>query len=229
MNITEKKKVEAIRARIHRLVDERKVAVSAIALRSGVEQGTVKALYDQKSFEKRTIGEATARKLEKGLDSLESSAGLVKRCPSCGKELPIGRFYADKHAAGGVRSACKECVKAQAKNRKAGKQKKPTAKHAEERKMNNNTENAMTAEMVKRVKAEDKPEVESKFMAPYFKLTQKQLDEVRAGEWDKLLLTPEKPKRAESVLSAVEALREEVAALRREVEAALVEMGCEIA
>ena len=225
MKITDKKREEAIRSRVHRLVDDHKVALSAIALRSGVEQGAVKALYNQNGVEKRKISEATAKKLDDGMDAIEAGLGLVKRCAACGKELPFGMFHADRNQKDGLRSACKECTKAQVKARKTRKQGK-TAQ--EEDKMNNNTENAITAETVRKVKAEDKREVESKFMAPYFKLTPKQLDEIRKGMWDKLLLTPEKPKRADSVLSAVEALRDEIAGLRREVEAVMIELGCEM-
>lgn len=211
--LSDKKTGEFVRKRVKRLVDERGVALSAIALRSGVEQGTVRVLYEQDGHKKQTIMRANAEKLEKGLDDLERSLGMVKRCTSCGKELPYGRFYFKSGAKDGIDAKCKDCCNSRAKKGKT---------------MNNGTENAITAETVRKVKAEDKRDVESKFMAPYFRLTPKQLDEVRKGMWDKLLLTPKVPERANSVLEAVEKLRAEVAELRREVETVMVEMGVEV-
>lgn len=219
MNIANKNRVAAIKKRISRLVDERNVSLSAVAMKSGVEQGTVRALYEQKEFSKRTISEATASKLEKGLDAQETSLGMVKRCVRCGKELPIGHFYANRSRKDGLGNECKECAN---KMVAESKRKRKAAS------MNNNTENAITAEIVRKVKAEDKRDVESKFMAPYFRLTPKQLDEIRKGVWDKLLLTPKVPERADSVLSSVEKLREEIAELRREVEIVIVEMGVDV-
>ncbi len=215
MNITEKKRVKAICVRIHRLIDDNGLSTSASTMRSGVEKGTVKALYEQKEFEKRTIAETTARKLDKGLDDCERSIGLVKRCNKCGNELPIGRFYANRRTGDGLDTICKECSKSHGKEKGVAK-------------VNNNTETAMTAEIVRRVKNEDKKDVESKFMAPYFGITPKQLDEVRRGTWDRLLYEPKQPKRADSVLASVEALRSEVSELRSEVRKALVSMGVDL-
>ena len=219
MNIAEKKRVSSIKDRIRRLVDERKIAVSSIAMKSGVEIGTIKALYENSEFSKRTIAESTAGKIEKGLDAVETSLGMVKRCTSCGKEYPIGWFHRDASKKDGLHSTCKPCTREQVARSK--RKKKRTD-------MNNNTEKAMTADIVRNVKAEDKRDVESKFMAPYFGITPKQLDEIRKGIWDKLLLTPKTPERADSVLQAVEMLRDEVAELRREVEAVLIEFGVEV-
>lgn len=223
MNISERKRVAAIGKRIRRLHDGKGVALSAIAMKSGVEQGTVKALYEQKEFSKRTIAESTAAKMEKGLDAQERALGMVKRCAKCGRELPYGQFHNDKCAKDGMRSACKECLKQAKKGPKKG-----SRQEREEKAVNNNTETAMTAEIVRRVREEDKRDVESKFMAPYFGITPKQLDEVRKGIWDKLLLTKKEPKRADTVLEAVEMLRGEVASLRREVEAVMLELGIEV-
>ena len=223
MKLVDKNREDAIRKRIRRLVDERNVAVSAIALKSGVEQGTVKALYAQEGVKKQRISDVTATKVEHGLDEQEKALGMVKRCCKCGKTLPVGRFGMNKTKRDGLQSECKECLNAIiAESRRRNKDKK------KEKHMNNNTEKAMTAEIVRKVKAEDKPDVESKFMAPYFAISVKQLDEVRSGSWDSLLLTPKVPKRADSVLEAVELLRGEVAGLRREVEAVMVELGIEI-
>ena len=65
-------------------------------------------------------------------------------------------------------------------------------------------------------------------MAPYFGITPKQLDEIRKGQWNNLLYTPKKPEPANTVLASVESLRAEVAGLRREIEAVLIELGIEI-
>ena len=220
MNVCSKKREDFIRKRIRRLVDERGIALSAIALRANIEQGTVKALYEQQGISKQKVVDKTAEKLEKALDSIEMSQGMVKRCTSCGRELPFGKFHSHAQKHDGLNSVCKECRKKEYK--KAGMAEK------KERVVNNNSETAVTAAIVQRVKDEDKRDVESKYMAPYFKLTPKQLDEIRKGLWDKLLLTPKKPERADSVLSAVEALRGEVAELRREVEMVMLELGIEV-
>lgn len=220
MNLSDKAREDNIRKRICRLVDEKKVALSAIAVKAHVETGTVRALYEQKGVSKQKISESNARKLEAALDEQETALGMLKRCNACGKTLPVGRFSANRTMGDGLQSNCKECARA-----KRGEQKAKKARR--EKKVNNNTENAITAETVRKVKAEDKRDVESKFMAPYFGLTPKQLDEIRKGIWDKLLLTPKVPKRADSVLEAVEMLRGEVAELRREVEAVMVEFGIE--
>lgn len=222
-NLAEKRIEDSIRRRIKCLADERKVALSAIALKSGVDQGAVKALYEQDGITKKRISGKTAEKLEAGLDAMERSLGMVKRCSSCGTVLPYGRFYTDKNSKDGLRARCKQCFKEEARERE---RKDKATKGAKS--MNNNTEKAMTAEIVRRVKREDKPQVESKYMAPYFGITPKQLDEVRKGQWDKLLLTPKEPKRADSVLEAVESLRGEIACLRREIETVMVEMGLDV-
>ena len=222
MNLADKKREDAIRRRIRVLVDERKVALSAIALKARVDQGTVKAIYDNSGPKKQGIMEATAGKLEAGLDEQEKALGMVKKCGHCGRTLPVGRFSVKNAAADGLQSQCKECVR-EAQRKTAGQQ-----KGRKERKVNDYTKANVDADMVRKVKAEDKRDVESKYMAPYFGLTPKQLDEIRRGIWDKLLLTPKVPKRAGSVLEAVELLRGEVAQLRREVESVMMELGVEV-
>ena len=218
--LSDKKLEEFTRKRIKRLVDEKGVALSAIALKAHVEQGTVKALYEQEGHSKKRVLDHNIGKLDRAMDEIERSLGMVRKCTGCGKELPYGRFHFAKAKRLGITEKCRACAKSQAKNRKSGAKEKKS--------MNNNTERAMTAEIVKKVKEEDKKEVESKFMAPYFGITPKQLDEVRRGVWDKLLLTPKTPQKAESVLAAVEMLRAEVAGLRREVQSVLIEMGVEM-
>ena len=220
MNLVDKKREDGIRRRIRRLMDDRKVAASAIAMKARVEVGTIRALYEQDGVSKFRITEPNAAKIEAALDEQEAALGMVKRCGSCGRKLPVGRFSANKSRKDGLQSCCKECQTRQVTESKR--------KRREGAKVNNNTENAMTADIVRKVKAEDKRDVESKFMAPYFGLTPKQLDEVRKGLWDKLLLTPSVPKRADSVLEAVENLRGEVAALRREVETVMMELGVDV-
>ena len=221
MRLSDKARQDRIRKRIRFLVDERKVALSAIAVKAKVETGTVRALYEQQGVSKQRVSEQNARKIEAALDEQEVALGMVKRCVKCGKTLPVGMFNANRTTKDGLQSYCRECQR--------GISKKTPKKRRDERggQMNNNTETAITAEIVRRVKDEDKRDVESKFMAPYFGLKPKQLDEIRKGLWDKLLFTPSVPKRADSVLEAVELMRKEVAELRREVEAVMVELGVE--
>jgi hypothetical protein len=33
----------------------------------------------------------------------------MKRCPRCGRELPVDAFARDRHAYDGLQSACREC------------------------------------------------------------------------------------------------------------------------
>lgn len=219
MKLADKKREEAIRKRIHALADGKKVALSAIGLKSGVEQGTVKALYDQKGHEKRTISVVTASKLEKGLDELEKSAGMVKKCSRCGKELPYGQFWANNGKKDGLQSECKDCMRVIIAKSKEKKREKP---------VNDYKDKPVTAEIVKKVKAEDKKDVESKFMAPYFGISPKQLDEVRRGQWDSLLFKVKTPEPATSVQSAVEALRMEIADMHTALNVLMHEMGCEV-
>lgn len=219
MDLAGKRREDAIRRRIRELVDGRKVAISAIALKARVDQGTVKAVYENSGPKKQGIMAATAGKLEAGLDEQERALGMVKRCGTCGRELPVGRFSANRCADDGLQSQCKECVSAAYRKRSGGK-------GAE--KVNDYTKRNIDADIVRKVKAEDKRDVESKYMAPYFGLEPKQLDEIRRGIWDKLLLTPMVPKRADSVLEAVELLRGEVALLRREVESVMMELGVDV-
>ena len=221
MKQVEKTREDSIRFRLRRLADERKVALSAIAMKARVEVGTIKALYAQEGVSKLRITEANAKKIEQALDEQERALGMVKRCSKCGKTLPVGHFSRNKARRDGLQGFCKKCAQVAEKESRAKKRKKEST-------VNNNTEKAMTAEIVRTVKAEDKRDVESKFMAPYFGITPKQLDEVRKGIWDKLLLTPKAPKRADSVLEAVEMLRGEVAELRREVESVLIELGADV-
>lgn len=209
--LSDEKKEAFTRKRIRRLVDDRGIALSAIAIRAGVENGTVRALYEQEGHCKKRVRVSNIAKLGKALDTLETSLGMVRRCSRCGRELPYGMFHFKHDNPNGINTICRDC-----KSSKGGK-------------LNNNTQNAMTAEIVRRVKSEDKRDVESKFMAPYFGITPKQLEEVRKGQWDKLLLTPSEPKRADSVLESVENMRKELAALRREVQAVLVELGVDVA
>ena len=93
--------------------------------------------------------------------------------------------------------------------------------------MNNNKEKAITKEIVQKVKEEDQKSVQSKYMAPYFGVTPSQLDEIRTGKWDKLLEFPKKPKRADTVLEAVELLREELFEMKSVIKLLLDELGVE--
>ena len=207
--ITEKR----IRQRIDDLVNEHGVALSAIALRSKVPQKTIEVLYNQKKPTKSKITKANAEKIENGLDAIEMSLGLSMRCSKCGIVKPLGRFYKNKSKPNGKADWCIPCS---------------SKRNREYKKMNNNKDQAITAEIVKRVKEEDKRDIESKFMAPYFGIAPKQLDEIRRGIWDKLLVSPRQPKKAGTALEAIELLRAEQAELRREIEFIMLDMGIDV-
>lgn len=227
--ICEKNREQMIIKRIRRLINEggpvKKTSLVTIAMNSCVEKHTVKSLYEDKPTRKASISEPTAKKLEIGLDKTEIDVGLVKHCPTCNKDLPLGQFHFSKTYPDGTYYQCRECKK---KHRRQQQTQKKTERAEGKRKMNNGKEKAITAEIVKRVMDEDKRDVESKFMAPYFGITPKQLDEIRKGQWNNLLYTPKKPEPANTVLASVESLRAEVAGLRREIEAVLIELGIEI-
>lgn len=214
--------------RIKRLVDEgnkvEKVSINAIAMACGVEKSVIYNLYNNNSNKKR-ITEQNRKKISAGLDKLEIKLKMTKVCGTCGQELPVGQFSRCKSSKDGLYYQCKKCKESR---RQAVKEAKKEQNKGVEKPMNNNKDVAITAEIVRRVKAEDKLQVESKFMAPYFGITPKQLDEIRMKQWDSLLLTPKVPEKAESVLASVEALRGEVASLRREVQAVLIELGVEV-
>lgn len=146
---------------------------------------------------------------------LDSHEYGLKKCLKCGRELPLDSFNKHARRPDGHQDYCRECA---AESKKEWRQ-----KHKEsEGSMAN-----IAASVVRKVKEEDKPEYESKFMAAYFGINPEQLDEIRAGKWDKLLLT-EPPKPADTLKDAVEQLRIELAETKNLVEKALLSAGFEI-
>ena len=146
----------------------------------------------------------------------------VKRCRNCGKIKPLSEFDADARTKDGKRTVCATCVKVLSATAKAVSD---DVKKKGDDMSNNNTEVAITAELVKKVKAEDNPDVSSVMLAPYFGITPKQLDAIRNGEWDSILYKKEQPKPATDVKNAVEALRVEIADMHSLLNRLMVEMG----
>lgn len=144
-----------------------------------------------------------------------------KRCSRCGKVKKLSQFYQNKHSKDKRRSECIDCNKEMQKLSKKNNEGDSMA--------NNNTEIAITAEIVKKVKAEDNPDVSSAMLAPYFGITPKQLDAIRNGEWDSILYKKEQPKPATDVKNAVEALRVEIADMHSLLNRLMVEMGVSVA
>lgn len=52
---------------------------------------------------------------------MENQEIKTKRCPKCGRELPLSEFYVKKGAADGLQAWCKECQKTASHNRFASK------------------------------------------------------------------------------------------------------------
>lgn len=142
----------------------------------------------------------------------------MKRCTICGKVKPLSEFYKNAGKKDGRRANCSECSRRYQREHKKGKEISNMA--------NNNTEVAMTAEIVKKVKAEDNTSVSSTMLAPYFGITPKQLEAIRKGEWDSLLYKKEPPKPAVDVKNAVEALRMEIADMHYALNRLMAEIGC---
>lgn len=187
---------DRIRNRIERLVKSKGVELSAVAADAGVETGTVQALYDNRSSEV-TMTVQEVKRLSDALDRLETRNGLVFRCADCGEVKPMGRFYMHKKAKNGIDTTCIECRK------KKGGKKKDMKKGT--------MQGTVTADIVRRVKSEDKREVESKFMAPYFGIQPAQLDDIRRGKYDNLMFAPKSNQQ-----DAINALRDELHEMRAE-------------
>lgn len=187
-----------------------------IAAECGVNWGLFQRYLDGTS-NKRML-ELTAKKLAAWLDAHDEYMPKdMKRCTKCGKVKPLTEYYKDKTKASGYESKCSECAKEYQRDHKRRRQM-----------ANNNTEKAMTAEIVRKVKAEDNPDMPPAMLAPYFGITPKQLEAVRKGEWDSLLYTKEPPKPAVDVKNAVEALRVEIADMHSALNRLMAEMGCEM-
>lgn len=135
----------------------------------------------------------------------------TKICSNCGRTLPLGSFNKHAKRKDGHQDWCRECM-----NDSRQQKKESDAIMAE-----------IAASVVQKVKAEDKPEYEAKFMAAYFGITPDQLGEIRAGKWDKLLLTSA-PKPAETTKDALEQLRVELCELRNLVESMVLQFGGEL-
>ena len=44
----------------------------------------------------------------------------TKKCPRCGRELPVTEFGKNKRAKDGLQNVCKECSRQYARNKRAG-------------------------------------------------------------------------------------------------------------
>lgn len=187
-----------------------------IAAECGVNWGLFQHYLDGTSS-KRML-EQTYKKLTKWIDEHDEYMPKdAKRCSMCGKVKLLSDFHKDRWKPDGHRSECASCFKEKKAKRRKG-EKIDMA--------NNNTEPAITAEIVKNVKAEDNQDVPSAMLAPYFGITPKQLDAIRNGEWDSLLYKKEPPKPAIDVKNAVEALRVEIADMHSSLNRLMAEMGC---
>jgi len=185
-----------------------------IAAQCGVNWGLFQRFLAGDS--KTPMTELTFRKITKWLDSHdEFMPNNYVRCNKCGQVKSISDFYKDRKSPNGHRRTCIACDSARKKQ-----------KNAEVKMSNNNTTTAITVEIVKKVKAEDNKEVAAAMLAPYFKITAKQLEEIREGKWDSLLYKKEPPKPAVDVKNAVESLRLEIAELHSAINRIMVELGC---
>lgn len=52
---------------------------------------------------------------------MENQEIKTKRCPKCGRELPLSEFYVKNSAADGLQPWCKECQKTASHNRFANR------------------------------------------------------------------------------------------------------------
>lgn len=66
-------------------------------------------------------------------EAQEQEAVKTKRCPCCGRELPLDRFSKHRRHADGLQVYCKDCVSQNAKRKKEKKEEKK-AQHTEEKK-----------------------------------------------------------------------------------------------
>ena len=193
-----------------------------IAAECGVNWGLFQH-YMSGNSDRRML-ELTAKKLTSWLDAHdEYMPDDYRRCTKCGAVKPVAEFYKDSNKASGHRAYCAECAR---KYQRRYQMERTKRKKEEMRMANNNTEVAMTAEIVKKIKDEDKSDVNAAMLAPYFGITPKQLEAVRRGEWDSLLYRKEPPKPATDVKNAVEMLRVEIADMHTALNRLLVEMGC---
>lgn len=179
-----------------------------MAAESGVGWGVFQHIHGGDNRD--GVTSLTFRKLSEWMNDHPEYSPKTKRCPRCGKEKPVDQFHKDATKADGLHIQCKECVSEYQKSRK-------------ERKME-----AITKELVEKVKGEDKPDVESKYMAAYFGITPAILDDIRAGKHDGLLLTPE-PEPETDLVAAVNALRDELNRTERKLDALMLELGVNVA
>ncbi len=190
-------------------------SAKVIAAECGINWGLFQHYLNGTS--NRRMLELTAKKLMTWVGSHDEYMPKGwKKCSRCGNPKPLSEFYKATGKKDGRRSECKGCSKKEQNNRNKERRKSMA---------NNNTEKAMTAEIVKKVKAEDNPDVSSAMLAPYFGITPKQLESVRKGEWDSLLYRKEPPKPAVDVKNAVEELRVEIADMHSTLNRLMAEMG----
>lgn len=190
----------------------------AIAAECGINWGLFQH-YMSGDSNKRIL-ELSAKKLAAWIDGHdEYMPDSYARCTKCGKVKPLDEFHKDASKPTGHRSCCVDC-------RRRYERERAVKIRKESDMANNNTEVAITIEIVKKVKAEDNPSVPPAMLAPYFGISPRQLEAVRNGEWDSLLYKKEPPAPATDVKNAVEALRVEIAEMHSALNRLMMEMGC---
>lgn len=181
-----------------------------MAAESGVGWGVFQHIHGGDNRD--GVSSLTFRKLSEWMDDHPEYAPKVKKCGTCGKVKPLDSFSRNATKRDGYNSTCKDCMREYQRHH-----------NKKENKME-----AITKELVERVKGEDKPDVESKYMAAYFGITPAILDDIRAGKHDDLLLTP-KPEPETDLVAAVNALRDEVNRTERKLDALMLELGVSVA
>lgn len=205
-----KERVDRVTERLDYLLNNG-VSMSKIASRADTPATVLtELLYVPK--QKRKLIQLTCKHLEEACRGYELELGLAKECDTCGKTIALGDYGLNRKKGDGHSDTCLECQKKKQKMETIVKEKKTTA---------------VTAELVKKVKAEDKPEVSAAMLAPYFGIGEAKLLDIREGKYDDLLLAPE-PEEQSDATAALNALLKEMTNLRRTVEYALIQAGYEL-
>lgn len=208
MNFIPQKDETALRNRVKRYLDNGAPG-RAMAADCSISYSVFEHIVEGTS--NKGITALTARRLTDWMDHHMEYAPQVKKCSKCGHLKPLDQFYRDRTKKSGHRSLCADCQR-------------EIQKEYQKRKKEAAMEATITKELVEKVKAEDKREVESKYMAPYFNVAASQLDAIRAGKYDKLLLTP-KPKAETDAVTAINKLREELNRVEQKMDSILLALG----
>lgn len=177
--------------------------------------GTVVTGFLEHTRATRRMRADNAADLDAACREYEMERGLAKVCGGCGGTFALGDYPLDRRSADGRASICARCMQEFAMRKREEKERMKKEKVP------------VTADVVRRVKAEDKPDVDAAMLAPYFGITENQLLEIREGKHDALLLPPE-PEAQPDATAALNALLKEMGVLRRTVEAAMIAAGFEL-